>query len=118
MINRGNTATGLLLIGIGSFSTSSTFALQETDFLEKQFARTILFLGQPAFEMSRVDAYVSDNYTRNKHAIDSISELESAFFATTQNLKEEQVNLDPEFEETLNELLLYKVVTKPSKNIF
>lgn len=116
-LEKQSTASALLL-GIGvvtSFSSTAsntqTFTLPELQAYEAKY-------NIQAKEESTIEKYVISQYSKlEKEALDLIS-LKGSFFNIVQTFGKSQIALESDFSDALNELLLSKTNTVPSKRRF
>lgn len=107
-----------ILLGIGvvaSFSSTASntrvFTLPELQAYQAQY-------NLPSKEKSTIERYVINQYSKlEKDALGPVS-LKGNFLNIVQTFGESQITLDSDFSDALNELLISKIKTAPSKRRF
>lgn len=120
MLNKTTTSTGLLIVGLSTLAgVSSTQNMDDLDLTDENlYAIEIEHNSPEAVKTTRVDSYVNYNYKMDDNLSNKYSLIDYGFMNSVQKFANEQVELEKEFSQTLDELFLSKINSKPSKKRF
>lgn len=119
MISRTNTSTSLILMGLttpiaNSFASTS---VKEYGSYE-EIVGIESFYSTPKDRKSRIESYVDSAYRKEVTNSAKYSTIEGAFFHIVQDFADTQIELEREFYNVMDDLLVSKINNLPSKKRF
>jgi hypothetical protein len=118
MLNKASTSTGLILLGLSSLANVSSSNIDDFCSSPPEMYSLEFKYNAPKTTKTNVDMYVESNYKMDENLANKYSVSEYAFMNVVQKFAENQIELDEDFNISLDELFISKINSKPIKKRF
>lgn len=118
-MSKTSTSASLMLVGLSAPISSplSSVSVEKNWTFDQIYAIEVFYSGTNEAK-SRVENYVDSVYRSEKEPVGNYSQIDGAFFHSVQLFAENQIELEKEFYQAMDDLLLSKINNAPSKKRF